>query len=40
MDGNSAIAKVIQGVEDTGACPYDYILMDCNMPIMDGCTAS
>jgi CheY-like chemotaxis protein len=27
-------------VEKFGTCPYEYILMDCNMPVMDGYVAT
>jgi osomolarity two-component system sensor histidine kinase TcsA len=35
IDGKEAVAKVIQGAE-----PYDLILMDVNMPVQDGVSAT
>ena len=40
MNGLEAIQKVILSVELTGTNCYDFILMDCNMPVMDGYTAT
>jgi len=40
MNGLEAIRKVVLSVEKTGSNCYDYILMDCNMPLMDGYTAT
>jgi two-component system, sensor histidine kinase len=40
LNGLSALNKIKQNVEQTGSCKYDLILMDCNMPIMDGYESS
>jgi len=40
MNGLEAFQKVILSVEQTGENCYDFILMDCNMPVMDGYTAT
>ena len=40
MNGYQALQKVIKNVEKYGYNCYEFILMDCNMPVMDGCTAT
>lgn len=40
MNGYESIRKIIYHVENNGFNCYDLILMDCNMPVMDGCTAT
>ena len=40
LNGDSAIHKIMTHVERNGFSCYDFILMDCNMPIMDGYTAT
>ncbi len=45
MNGQIAVDKVISKMEEEHQCGcrrsiYKLILMDCNMPIMDGFTAS
>jgi CheY-like chemotaxis protein len=38
MNGQEAVSKVVQNVINNNKlfCNYDLILMDCNMPILDG----
>ena len=40
LDGENAIHKIMMHVEKHGYSCYDFILMDCNMPNMDGYTAT
>ena len=40
MNGHDALRKVIKNVEINGFNQYQFILMDCNMPVMDGYTAT
>ena len=35
-NGQEAVEKVRRGIERAGHCNYKLILMDCQMPIMDG----
>ena len=40
MNGKQALEEIAKNVEEHGFSPYDLILMDVNMPIMDGYTAT
>jgi osomolarity two-component system sensor histidine kinase TcsA len=41
VDGKEAVAKTLQAADDTNASvPYDLILMDVNMPVQDGVSAT
>ena len=40
LNGQAALDKIKAYVEQNGFCKYDLILMDCNMPIMDGYEAT
>ena len=40
LNGQNALSKVMTNVERFGTCSYEFILMDCNMPEMDGYMAT
>ena len=39
-NGEEAVDMVISDTNKNKTCSYSLILMDLNMPIMDGCTAT
>lgn len=40
FNGKQALEKVQKNIALTGECTIELILMDCNMPFMDGYTAT
>ena len=40
INGEDAVDMVIDDIKKNKKCSYSLILMDLNMPIMDGCTAT
>ena len=40
QNGREAVNIVDDDITENGICTYSIILMDCQMPIMDGYTAS
>jgi CheY-like chemotaxis protein len=40
FNGKQALEKIKNNVKENGWCQYNLILMDCNMPFMDGYEAT